>query len=108
MISSSSLRGLFFLPFVLSYAHASANNYEAGPSLTDEDIAFISEKTTQEDIEKKNGPPSYRCFFDRSNGRSICYFHQKKRGGEIEQQRQVQIDFHEDGTVSDVFVHELI
>lgn len=83
---------------------ASAHNYEAGPALSDEDIKKIDENTTKQDIEDKNGPPSYRCF--HTNGHNICYFHQKKKKGEPTQQRHVEINFNKDGKVTEVSVYE--
>ena len=105
MNCSSSLKWVLLIPFSVSFLFATANNYEAGPSLSDEDIAEIDSDTTKEEIEEKNGPPTYRCF--RSNGHNICYFHQKKKNGEPTQQRQVEINFNEDGTVSELSVYDL-
>lgn len=96
---------LIISPFALTFLSAAAKNYEAGPSMSDEDIAQIDENTTKDDIEDKNGPPSYRCF--HTNGHNICYFHQKKQKGEPEQQRHVEINFNKDGKVTEVSVYEL-
>lgn len=100
-----SFKYFIVLNLLSSCLWATADTYEAGTEISDEQISQIDENTTKEDIEEKNGPPSYRCF--HQNGHNICYFHQKKNKGKPEEQRHVQISFHDDGTVKEISVYEL-
>ncbi len=78
--------------------------HEMGPVLNDEDLGKITPETTKEQVIEQYGQPSFRCFTPGNH--NICYFHQTKKNDQVSDQRQVEIQFDEQGKVKEIRVYE--
>ncbi len=78
--------------------------HQMGPVLNDENLAQITPEMTKDQIIAKYGQPSFRCF--TMNKHNLCYFHQSKKNDQVSEQRQVEIEFNENGKVKSVHVYE--
>ncbi len=80
------------------------SSHEMGPVLNDDDLAKITPDTTKEQVIEQYGQPSFRCFTPGNH--NICYFHQTKKNDQVSDQRQVEIEFDDQGKVKEVRVYE--
>jgi len=80
------------------------SSHEMGPVLSDEDIAKLTPDTTKKDVIEQYGQPSFRCFTPGNH--NLCYFHQTKKNDQISDQRQVEIEFDDDGRIKEVRIYE--
>lgn len=104
-----------FKPWVLFFSFSlvsmigcttQGSSHEMGPVLNDEDLESITPNTTKQQVIEKYGQPSFRCFTPGNH--NICYFHQTKKNDTVSDQRQVEIEFDENGKVTQVKIYEPI
>ena len=81
-----------------------SSSHEMGPVLSDEDLNNIHPDTTKQDIIDQYGQPSFRCFTPGNH--NLCYFHQTKKNDVITEQRQVEIEFDEEGKIKEIRIYE--